>query len=138
MTCHLETDHLVLAHDNVFFFLDGDGVRDFAAMVWAKAYGFDQITSLTVGLRTPAQQLIWREARVALPVAGPEAAFDGWAPFARPSDYVVRWLDANAPGWATAPAGRQDRNPALFFAEVAHARAFVAEVDRLLAGLHLS
>ncbi len=128
---------LTIMTGKLFFYRDESGVlRDFPCMLMSEDYRFEQLHAANTLLRTPAQQLIWKEVQDRVPY-GPQDA--GGGTVLRRSfelgEYFRLWLDRNAPGWGTASSTAGRTHPTIFFQKRGHALALCTEVDRLLKGM---
>lgn len=132
---------LVIGSDNVFFFHDAEGTfHEFPAIVSVSNYYFDMYTTLHVGLRTPAEQLIFHyEATVSYEtkmIGDTEHRLENRITRATVKPFFAKWLDENAPGWAK-PERDLHEDQCIFFAKRGHALAFTKKVEQLLAGMKI-
>jgi hypothetical protein len=153
---------LVIGWDNMFFVLDTtidehngeppvelpegvEATRDgYYALLSVESYYFDTNSTLTVFLRTPAQQLIWEEREIKwtrvwehdgkaidLPHTRRYNAVSWWA---------ERWLNENVGArydmWDTYTRGARSSGN-LFFKRRKDALAFVKAVNKILAGVRI-
>lgn len=129
---------LTIGSGNNFFYRDeNDEYRDFPAVVSLDPYYFDRHTTLHVGIRTPAEQLIFYEDGIEEPK---EYKGEKWVEkrtMYRLKSWWVNWLDQNCPGWGYPPMKNADRVPTLFFARRKDALTFVRYIEQTLAGMRI-
>ncbi len=120
--------------DNFFFIEEGKSF-DFPVTLWANSYRFDQINTLNVKIRTPAEQILFVE-RLA---TDDDRKISGDA-YQRtvivPSEFIADWLDRNCPGWGFPPACRR-ADAAFFFTKRKHALALRQFISEMLKGVRL-
>ena len=111
--------------------LETQRVQTYSAIVTIEGYGFSQVNTANVSIRTPAQQLVW----VSRAPTKAEALRD---PFCRatiaPTRLAQGWLDRNAPGWGL-QAVPTTTDSTIFFARRNHAVAFHGFIASLLDGM---
>ncbi|MAM38703.1 MAG: hypothetical protein CL949_09450 [Erythrobacter sp.] len=128
---------LTIMTGKLFFYRDESGIlRDFPCMLMTEDYRFDNPHAANTILRTPAQQLIWKETQEQVPYGepGPRGGSIVRRSFEM-GDYFALWLNRNAPGWGTASSTAGRTHPVIYFEKRGHALALCAEVDRLLKGM---
>lgn len=132
---------LVIGSDNVFFFQDHEDVlHQFPAIVSVSNYYFDMYTTLHVGLKTPAEQLIFHyESTISYEpkvIGGTEYTLENRITRAIVKPFFVNWLNENTPGWAK-PERDLHEDQCIFFAKRGHALEFTKKVEQLLAGMKI-
>lgn len=125
---------LTIGSDNVFFITgDGELRSDYRAIVWTSSYDFDQIDSLNVRVRTPAQQIIWVRVE-----GTEETEFRDHYILA---NWCRKWLEQNVgperDTWDIRSKIERSAEP-IFFKRRKDALAFVKQIDARLKGIRLS
>lgn len=161
MSRYVEHKHgLTIGSDNVFFVIDQqseegepelvlpEGVKSFRegyrAIVRVRGYSFTQINSVNVRLRTPAQQLIWREKTLKWDqervVGGVVMTLPYERQYLELSKSVDRWLTTKVgpryESWDTYTRGRRQEG-CIFFKRRRDALEFVRFVSQMLKGIAL-
>jgi hypothetical protein len=124
---------LVIGSDNIFFIVgDGEMRSDYRAIVSSYDYQLDNIDSLTVQVRTPAQQIIWTRV-------------DGTEDTDFRHHYLLTrwcrgWLDQNVgaerDAWDVRSKSERTTEP-IFFRRRTDALAFVRQIDDRLKGIRI-
>lgn len=128
---------LVIGSDNLFSYHDEAGkLHSFPVIISVDRYYFDEINTVNVFVRTPAEQLIWDQVKVEVPIEwkGEILGREERTRF-EPTQWIQQWCNANAPGWAASPSSVEDRHPNLFFQKRGHAVAFARAVDTMFKGM---
>jgi hypothetical protein len=127
---------VTIGYDNTFFYWDEwDDMHHFGAIVTFQPIYLKQINSLNYDLNSYAHQLCFKRRKYHWPTT---ALFmpHGTTHAYRLSDWWVRWLDKNTPGWGYPPVGPdRERSQAVFFKRLKDARLFRAEIAKHLEGV---
>ncbi len=147
MSKYVDKKHgLIIGSDNIFFIVDDvdapEGVEkfrsDYRAIVWAKGYDFDQISTLNVFLETPVNQLLWSMVKIPIqeeyerePVDRTRYVLKNW---------VRNWLEKNVGAihdkWDIRTYNQKtDRQ--IFFKRRKDALAFVRMIENILSGIKI-
>lgn len=148
MSRYISKPHgIVIGSDNIFFYRDETGMKDFPAIAWAKDYEFDQVDSLNVRVRTPAQQILMQEreatdAEIAKIRKHQDPFFCEYHKerIVEPSAWIQKWLDTNTPGWGFPPAHERRyrrHDESFFFTKRSHALLFAKMLDDRLKGIKI-
>ena len=127
---------IIIGSGNNFFYWDEDGnIHDYPCILSVQGYNFDQINSVTVNLRTPAQQLLITKVTQPEPDRfRPEYIIDHKVE--APSAFLAGWLERNvAEGRWSYHVDRQTRRMTLYFERRRDAVALSRAVDKQLKGI---
>jgi hypothetical protein len=151
---------MVLGSGNVFYVIDRpidgtpafslpEGISDFRgdyrAVVSFYNYQFDQVDSLNVFVRTPAQQIVWAQDTVEwereFVSKGESIRLPMEKTFNVVSPWFENWLNKNIgqkyKQWDVYTRGLNN-NPCIFFKRRKDALAFIKQVEERLKGIQLS
>jgi hypothetical protein len=152
---------LTIGSNNMFFIIDRaddangepaiilpEGVADFRdgynSIVSIESYRFAQVNSLTVFIKTPAQQLVWSEQTLDYfheqEINGKTYVMTRAIRYAVLSSWAENWLNTNVGAkykeWDIYTRMKMRHN-SLFFKKRTHALAFCNEINKMLEGIAL-
>lgn len=143
MSRYVDRKHgLTIGSDNWFFIVgDGEEIRDgYKAIVTLRGYTFEQVSSLNVGIWTPAQQIVWDAVKYT-----EQHEFEGTSWESERTGYTLRkswrhWLTENVGAeqemWDVRSRCERRGEP-IFFKQRKGAVAFCNEVDARLKGIKI-
>lgn len=122
---------ITIGSDNIFFYRDEkDYFHDFKCIVSISRLYFDGYSTLHVGIRSTAEQLLFYPEKIKISRFG----YSLDATCYRLKNYWVQWLNENCPGWGYPPMRENEPVPNIFFMKRKHALAFYNHIDELLKG----
>ncbi len=139
MSRYVDKPHgITIGSANQFSFMDeDDNYQHFNAVLWFRQYTFDQPSTIHVGIKPPAIQMVFYRTVLEEPETFEGKTWVNKKNMYRLKDGWVRWLDTNCPGWGYPPMKNADRIPNLFFKRRADALLLASEVDKQLKGIKI-
>lgn len=159
MSKYVDHKHgMCIGSDNIFFVIDKhhegepelvlpDGVEDFRdgyrSIFFVKDYRFSQINSLNVFIRTPAQQLIWKDQSIDIDKSfnhdDEEINYKESFRYCILTNYVENWLNKNVGEkykmWDVRSRAQKCGTDCIFFKRRKDAYALMKEISRHLEGI---
>lgn len=152
MSKYSTKQHIIVGHDNIFFYHDEDGCHDFRAVLWIEPYHFKQINTINYFIKRPAYHLLFKEYEKEVFEETHDMEYcksivektekkihtaEEWykifntrtKTFTSLRTWWKNYFDKNCPGWGF-PEERCNETATIFFNKVSHAwntRKFIIE-----------